>query len=186
MTELEHELKCILDSDEYDLILKVLDTIPYIEETQINYYYDTLSEKLRYENITLRIRQKNGRFRGTIKKYLKNSHCSEETSFKIDHIPSVMVFESVPVYLKGSLKTKRITKYLSESVKIMVDKNEYLGTQDFELEIECPEDFLTQAGGILFLLKKIINSKREEGTMSKSERFFLYLHKNAQEQMNIK
>ena len=47
MTELEHELKCILDSDEYDLILKVLDTIPYIEETQINYYYDTLSEKLK-------------------------------------------------------------------------------------------------------------------------------------------
>lgn len=168
----EHELKCLLTEDEYGRLLALFEPLPYLREHQTNYYYDTHAGKLRRDNITMRIREKNGKLKGTIKHHLVTKHCSVEKNFRVDTVPDVMMYEADLVYLKGSLATCRTTVFLSDTVMIMLDRNEYLQCVDYELEIECPKEFIDEAEGILFFLQKFLHTDGKETLASKSERFF--------------
>ena len=168
----EHELKCLLTEDGYGRLLALLEPFPYLREHQTNYYYDTRSEKLRRDNVTMRIREKNGKLKGTIKYHLATKHCSVERNFRVDSIPEVMVYEGDLVYLRGRLITCRTSYFLSDTIKIMLDRNEYLNSVDFELEIESPKEFIEGAEGIMFFLQKIICADKTDTPASKSERFF--------------
>ena len=168
----EHELKCLLTEEEYGQLLALLEPLPYLREHQRNYYYDTRLGKLRRDNITMRIREKNGKLKGTIKHHLVEKHCSVEKSFRVDSIPDILAYEEDLVYLFGDLMTCRTTFFLSDNVKIMLDRNEYQHCVDYELELEYPAEFFEGAEGIMFFLKKIIQIDRRDAPSSKSERFF--------------
>ena len=170
----EHETKYMLTGEEYGYLLKLFEGLPQKRELQTNYYYDTPREELREKNITLRIREKNGKTKGTVKRHLGNGSSTEE-SFTADGIPESMLFEGDRVYLAGELKTDRTTVFLSETVMLMLDRNEYLDTVDFELELEHPEDFAERAQGALCLIKWLLGSSEERRAQSKSERFFTRL-----------
>ena len=170
----EHEIKYMLTGEEYAYLLKLFEGLPQKREMHTNHYYDTPGEKLREKNITLRIREKNGKTKGTVKRHFEDGRSTEE-SFKTKGIPESMLFEGDRVCLAGELKTDRTTVFLSDTVMLMLDRNEYLGTTDFELELEYPEDFADKAEGALCLIKWLLGRSGERHAQSKSERFFTKL-----------
>jgi uncharacterized protein YjbK len=171
----EYELKYMLTDDEYHMLERILDRLPSVSEIQTNYYYDTESESLRKQNVTVRVREKNNKYQGTIKRHLADG-CSTEENFRMKALQNIMMFEGENIYMKGSLETKRTTYYLSDDVMIMLDRNEYLDNIDYELEVECPKEFMEQAKGIVFLIKELLHSERMESSIHKSERFFRRLN----------
>jgi uncharacterized protein YjbK len=172
MTTAEFELKWLLHREHYEKLVGFLNPLPSLCELQTNYYYDTPTEKLRKQNITIRIREKDGKLQGTVKRHLAQDGCSMEERFQVESIPYRMTFEGEPVYLVGKLQTMRTTFFLSDSVMIMLDRNEYLDCVDYELELECPKDFMERGEGILFLIQQILQAGEREQAESKSERFF--------------
>ncbi len=175
MIKLENEIKMMLNKEQYNYLLKLLSAIPSKEINQINYYYDTADESLRKKNITMRIRQKDGKLKGTIKKHHFGKVSSTEEDFRVDLIPNIMMFDSEVLYLKGNLSTHRSEFLLSDSISIMIDKNEYLGLSDYELELEYGKDSSDYVEHILLILKKLLRKDHFRGGASKSERFFRQL-----------
>lgn len=168
----EYEMKLRMQKEQYEALLRLFSQFPSKTEIQNNYYYDTYGQHYRKQNITLRVREKNGRFKGTVKRHLPTGYGSREEDFDVDSVPPSMLFEGIPVSLKGSLQTKRTTVVLSEFMLLMLDENVYLHTRDYELELECPQNFLPQASGVILLLQKLLRLNRMQIPLSKSERFF--------------
>ena len=69
MTELEKKL--LLTEDEYDYLMEhLIYESPLIQmpiTTQINYYFDTDDFSMNHQNITCRIRLKDGKYKATMK-----------------------------------------------------------------------------------------------------------------------
>ena len=168
----EYEMKIRMQREQYEALLRLLSQLPGKTELQNNYYYDTYDQYYRKQNVTLRVREKNGRLKGTVKRHLPGGYGSREEDFFVDSVPSMMLFEGTPVSLKGCLQTKRTTIVLSEAMLLMLDENVYLHARDYELELECPQSLLPQASGILLLLQKLLRLDRMQIPLSKSERFF--------------
>ena len=168
----EYELKLRIQRDHYEALLRMFAHLPSKTVVQNNYYYDTAEQYYRRRNITLRVREKDGRLKGTVKRHLPGGYGSREEDFFVDSVPSMILFEGTPVSLKGCLQTKRTTIVLSETMLLMLDENVYLHARDYELELECPQSLLPQASGILLLLQKLLRLDRMQIPLSKSERFF--------------
>ena len=176
MTEKEHELKMMLTKDEHHLLLHLLDKLIVESGLQTNYYYDTRDEVMRKRNVTVRVRQKNNKLIGTVKRHLDTDNCSIEEHFQVDTLPRVIMWDSMPLWLKGSLQTERKIFQVCDGIILMLDMNQYLGTVDYELEIEYSESFRKQAEGILMLISGMVGKSIHLDTVSKSERFFQRLN----------
>ena len=172
MTEKEHELKMMLTKDEHHLLLRLLDKLMVESGLQTNYYYDTRDEVMRKRNTTVRVRQKNNKLTGTVKKHLGTDNCSIEEHFQVDTLPRVIMWDGTPLWLKGSLQTERKVFKICDEIFLMLDLNQYLGTVDYELEIEYSESFRKQAEGILMLIGGMVGKYVSNEVISKSERFF--------------
>ena len=171
MTEKEYELKMLLTNREYRFLLDMFNLLTVETDLQTNYYYDTLDEIMRKKNVTIRVREKNGKLLGTVKRHLVNGDSLEE-HFHVDTLPQVIMLEGTPVWLKGSLVTERKTLRVSDGITLMLDLNQYLNTVDYELEIEYSEQLRDQAEGILMLIRCLLARTQQKGAISKSERFF--------------
>ena len=68
MTEKEHEFKMILNEDEHHFLLRFFCKLMVESGLQTNYYYDTQDEVIRKRNTTVRVRLKNGRLIGVVKR----------------------------------------------------------------------------------------------------------------------
>ena len=176
MTEKEHELKIMLTQDEHHLLLRLLDKLMVESGPQTTYYYDTRDEVMRKRNVTVRVRQKNNKLIGTVKRHLDRDNCSTEEHFQVDTLPRVIMWDGVPLWLKGSLQTERKVFKVCDGIILMLDLNQYLGAFDYELEIEYSEDLRKQAEGILMLIGSMVGKSISLDTMSKSERFFQRLN----------
>ena len=172
MTEKEHELKMMLTKDEHHLLLRLLDKLMVESGLQTNYYYDTRDEVMRKRNVTVRVRQKNNKLIGTVKRHLVTDNCSMEEHFGVDTLPRVIMWDGMPLWLKGSLQTERKIFQVCDGIVLMLDLNQYLGTVDYELEIEYSETLRKQAEGILMLIGGMVGKRIHLDTVSKSERFF--------------
>ena len=178
MTEKEHEFKMLLTNREYQFLLQLFDHLMTESEAQTNYYYDTRDEAMRKNNVTVRVREKNRRLTGTIKQHLETGHCSLEKHFHVDTIPQVIILDSMPVFLKGSLKTDRKVAQVGEGITLTLDQNHNLDTVDYELEHEYTLPFYKQAQGVLMLINSLLQNQEKREVVSKSERFFRRLHLN--------
>ena len=176
MTEKEYELKMMLAKDEYHFLLRFFDKLMVESGLQTNYYYDTRDEVMRKRNTTVRVRQKNNKLIGTVKRHLNTDHCSMEEHFQVGTLPRVIMWEGIPLWLKGSLQTERKIFKVHDGITIMLDMNQYLGTVDYEMEIEYLESLRKQAEGILLLIGSMVGKSIHFDTVSKSERFFQRLN----------
>lgn len=172
MKTVERELKRTLKREEYQWLLVLLKCFPYLCQTQINHYYDTDTQALRKDNITLRIREKNGKYQGTIKQHAEEKGMAIEENFSVEGIPPKMWYKEKFVKRQGALTTYRLEVCLFDDITVMLDHNMYLQNEDYELEIEYQKDSAQEAYGILRFLQAFVHSENHEVSPCKSERFF--------------
>ena len=172
----EYELKYLLQKSAYEKLLEIFSSGDTVTFEQVNYYYDTCDQKLRKSNITARIREKNGRLTGVIKDHSVGTTHSKETRFRVDGVSNVILYNGETLYLHGELYTKRTKISFCDGIMLMLDYNKYLGTEDYELELEYIPKFKGMAEGVMLTLKAIIGyTETPELSKSKSERFFTRL-----------
>lgn len=185
MTELEKKL--LLTEDEYDYLMEHLGyESPLIQKpvtTQVNYYFDTDDFSMHRQNTTCRIRLKDGKYKATMKKHASDGDQSTETEMEIRNGLESNAFTDMGLKLQGELVTKRCIVFKDADCEVVLDKNEYLGHKDFELEIEYTPDHEKDAQAILKIFKDMLTRRKcflvykeslKEATdvPSKSSRFF--------------
>lgn len=180
---IEYEKKFSLTKEEYSKLISSLcgNNIPVI---QTNHYYDTKNYALNKMGITCRIREKNNKFTATIKTHL--SEKSFEKSKIVASEKDTSLFSKYKVEYKGKLITHRTKIFCCDGYEIVIDHNEYLSVEDYELEAE----YTNGNGGVLLspltLIANTLNIDfdvfyaRSRKTKNKSQRFFerLYNLKN--------
>lgn len=175
MKTIELENKLMIDRSIYEFLVSCFEANAPKQAKHINYYYDTKKEQLRQKNITCRIRQKEDKLIGTLKKHCFVNGCPKNTeeTFLVKSLPMCFEVAQQIVTLKGSMVTDRTEIQLSTDMLLVLDKNTYLGTVDYELEIEYSERGSQESEGVLKLFEKLFGIERDhENTLSKSERFF--------------
>ncbi|MCD1258641.1 CYTH domain-containing protein [Paenibacillus athensensis] len=179
---LEREIKQLLTEQEYAAIISsdVWSGLGKKQLLQINYYYDTPNFELFRHDITLRVRQKEGRLNLEMKYSVADKttyKIKQELSRPLDALPATIdtaaYFPEAPVAVQAALiqplVTERTSIRFSDGVAVDVDKNSYLGRLDYELEIEFSEDAYDEA----YRLYKHFFADRESRTGDgKKGRFF--------------
>lgn len=172
---IEYEKKFLLTKEEYLKLISSLcvNITPII---QTNHYYDTDNFELNDQGITCRIREKNNKFTATIKTHLSDK--SLEQSKIVTDENDISLFSNYNVDYQGKLTTHRTKLFCGDGYEIVIDRNEYLSTEDYELEAEYTnenEDVLTAP---LKLISNILNIDindfyaRSTESKNKSQRFF--------------
>lgn len=185
MTELEKKL--LLTKDEYDYLMERLGyKRPLLQKPiakHINYYFDTDDLSMNQQNITCRIRLKDGKHTGTMKQHSIDSDHSTETDISVRKGLEDNAFVDMGLTLQGMLTTHRCIIWKSAYCSAMLDKNEYLGYTDYELEIEYSPEHEEDAckvlkfiNNMLEYLNHLINRDKSYLPLSKapckSNRFF--------------
>lgn len=141
---LETELKAMLTYEQYDKILAAFNWEQTL--TQTNTYYADEDGQLRANHVTFRIRTIDGTHKIQIKKHKKSTdalHICEESEFPINKLCNSFSAEDTEKYTGiavtaqklGSLTTVRHI-FTFGDCEICLDKSEYLGIVDYELELE--------------------------------------------------
>ena len=157
MQHLEREFKSALTKEEYELLINKFDLKNKIY-IQTNYYFDTLNHDLRNSHDTLRIRVKEinnhltykketdeGQFETTI--VLDNDDANNKIQNGFD-ANELGINHFVQVVAK--LKTSR-TRFKYDCGEIFIDKNDYYGITDYEIEFEINENVTKKEGEKSFL-----------------------------------
>lgn len=133
---LEYEKKIILTKDEYLAIFMLMcKNVPV--QTQINYYFDDDDLSINKKGVTCRIRVKDGKYKATVKNHnVKHPECSIEVDLmeKTEFEPEI--FNAFGLRCQGELATDRCILYKDSYCEMVLDRNSYLGSMDFELEVE--------------------------------------------------
>ena len=182
-TEKEFEKKIQLTETAYRKWIELFKHLPAERFTQINYYYDTENELFRKQKTTCRIRQIGNYLKGTKKTHVmkENSMHSIEQSFTVNDFQECFVIDNEKVFLKGQMTTERTIIPIFPDINLMIDRNIYLGTVDYELELEFSPEHETEADGMMKLIDSITNIHEFSPSLSKSERFFERLHQIREE-----
>lgn len=174
----EFEYRCSLNKKQYELVHEIINK-DFVEKLQINYYYDTPDLFFDQQNTTVRIRQIEGLLKGTIKVHATdNASRSIEESFGVETLPNVIRCGSKKLVCYGQMITERKTWNMHKGITLMLDKNYYLGTVDYILELEYPQIFQEDADKIIKKLTKELGICFTKD--NKSKRFF-HLLKHIQE-----
>lgn len=179
---IELEKKIMLTKGEYDYLLsKFGKDRPIIKQT--NFYFDTEDLSMNQRNITCRIRLKDGKCHGTMKSHIANTNQSIETEMAVRNGIYDNAFIDLGLKLQGELVTERCIIVKNSICEVALDKNDYLGYTDYELEVEYSTNCENEANSILqTLLNTLIHYKKDlslldrttptNNTFSKSNRFF--------------
>lgn len=184
--EIERERKYLLDAREYFALKKA-----YAKKSDVilqkNYYYDTKDFEFGKRGITCRIREKDGKFVATVK-----THSGRGDGISYEHSCAVSdeydgSFFDARTSLWGVLVTERIILFADRFVEVVLDRNSYLGTVDYELEIEAAPEGEVRAEKLAGEIYAFLCAADKDGrrccgmshvnTVSKSERFFERLKK---------
>lgn len=178
---LEFEKKFMLSPEEYRILYKAFDAPVH---TQTNFYYDTQELLYNSKGITCRIRAKGNRFIATIKTHhLHTSACSEERTMAVKDEYDTSLFEGMNLLLQGKLQTVRKNVSMPDNVCMALDRNIYLGVEDYELELEYDPQFDNSCDNALQIITRVLSEqglassvedfyKRMKRSRTKSEHFF--------------
>lgn len=151
--EIEIEFKQLLDEDTYNKMAAYYQSSPPFR--QVNHYFETEARLLKTYGAALRVREKSGKFMLTLKEpyqegLLETHQEIGESAFQAlknkGLLPQgettdqlIQLCGQMPAleYL-GSLETERIEVQLSAGL-LVLDRSDYVGRTDFELEFECSE-----------------------------------------------
>lgn len=184
----ELEKKFMLSKEEFDCLISHFGRRMSVAQ-QINYYFDTDDFSMNRQNITCRIRLKDGKYKGTVKQHITNTNRSIETDVEETRDVYNNAFIDMGLKLQGQLITKRHIISKNSVCEIALDKNEYLGFVDYELEIEYDNDHEQEASKALQSIIEVLMNNDPELTLknialrssnlpSKSKRFFWRKLKN--------
>ena len=152
-TSIEIEAKVLITRPEYTRLLNGLRANVTREFYQMNYFIETENFDLRKSGIGLRIRNVNGEYIMTLKapmsEGLLEKHCTvslqEYNDFKtkkifpdndISEFIKMLGFDPTVLSIVATLDTYRVeTNYGKEDYLFSIDKNEYNGLIDYELEM---------------------------------------------------
>ena len=145
---LETEYKRLLTADEYNKIAAHFDWDSVKEQT--NHYYGDEDKILANNRVMFRVRVKGGKSVIQVKLH-KNAdsplQICEELEYPIDGVPEVIENGEKYTGIKtGTLKnlgctvTLRHSKMWDSQTEICLDKTEYLGITDYEIEIEYTDE----------------------------------------------
>lgn len=171
---IERELKKGIQFDMYQSILCLFkwDEV----KNQINYYYDVFPFK-KNEKMTIRIRSVLNIHKLQIKSIYQNN-CIEKMEFE-EEVPYIFPFISSQkikaisglhyddVFLIGALVTQRHIHHWSDSITICLDRNEYLGIVDYELEIEYEKNVTPDLLALLAEYGIIFDHEKQIGKFSR-------------------
>lgn len=141
----EKELKSLLTFDQYQELKSKLNWNCIYSQT--NFYYDTDDQYCLYHGITIRIRKKKDSFFLQVKIPVSTEgglHIKQEYEKQIHAIPktisanelTTLIGMPIPTVKQiGSLITER-AEYSVADTLVCLDRNEYMGKEDFEIEIE--------------------------------------------------
>lgn len=162
---LEKEIKIMLDQAEYDRLTEVF--APEKVVRQVNHYY--FSEKCSKKRITVRVREVEGKSLLQVKMPVSDDGAlavREEIERELDCVPDEIGREILSEICGtddkavriGSLATDRALSYRFDGVEICLDRNEYLGATDYELEAEYTGEYPSEV--IEFLKSEGIDTSR--------------------------
>lgn len=144
---IENEFKIMLDLENYEKLLSLYEWDEVIVQT--NHYYDTADLSLSSLHITCRIREIAGEFFLQMKLPADRLYSRVELERKLYKLPETLTGEELSalsgreglpdVKYLGSLKTTR-SVYRFGGGEIDLDKSEYFGKTDYELEIEFTDE----------------------------------------------
>lgn len=185
--EIELEAKGLLIESEYSTLLAFFELERDEAKKQVNYYLDTQDMRLNARSITLRVREKKGIYELTVKEdaseggRLETNH-RPLTSEQLEElrrygvIPDGNVKDALnrlgvlpPFLYQGDLITYRI-EIPWKGCKLALDYNTYLGTSDYEIEVEKDSESADEQQILTDLLKELDIEYRP--AISKTKRFF--------------
>ena len=177
----ELEKKRMLTRQEYNCLRCIsCQNVPGVFQT--NYYFDTDDFAMNKRGVTCRIRFKNGVYKATIKTHgIQEAGCSIEEDLSEKTYFDQNAFSSLGIHLQGDLVTERTVMFKDNTCEMVLDRNMYLGTTDYELEIEYLEGCEDKANRLMneavemLISHEFIMNKDELQSLqckSKSERFF--------------
>lgn len=176
---LEYEKKISLSENEYLRIFHLIGKRK-TNYRQVNYYFDSNDFKMNSQGITCRIREKDGKYKATIKAHKQtNRECSIEKTREVLNQYDDSLFSGMHLELQGELTTERTILFSDGRCEVALDKNTYLGITDYEMEVEyipeyenCAMNLIYQYMSILYPIKPLLHIISRRVSKSKSERFF--------------
>lgn len=184
---IELEKKLLISKEEYDYLIERFgyDNQNFKKSTikQINYYFDTDDFSMNRQNITCRIRLKDGKYKGVMKQHSHDSDHSTETEMAVHDGIISNAFTDMGLKLQGSLTTERCIILKNFNCEVALDKNMYLGYEDYELEIEYTPNHENDAESVLQIFRDMLwcrkyfpayqkSFSKRPNVPSKSGRFF--------------
>lgn len=179
---LEFEKKFMLSKQEYEKLCHAFEEQPV--HTQVNFYYDTEDFAYDRKGITCRIRKKGDSYTATVKNHGSDmTDCSIEKCDDARNEFDVSLFEGMHVIAHGQLQTDRKEIMMLNGITIAVDRNTYLGVEDYELEIEYEPHMESYCEDVLRTIVMQLKEddfdlllgdfhQRMNAGLTKSERFF--------------
>ena len=144
---IENEFKIMLTSEQYEKLLLLYDWDKTVVQT--NHYYDTDNLMLSDMHITCRVREIDGAYFLQMKFPAAQTYSRVELEKPLNALPETIAADKMPkpdgsgslpdVKRLGALTTTRSVKRF-DGAEIDLDKSEYFGKTDFELEIEFTDE----------------------------------------------
>jgi len=185
---LEKEVKIRLSEEEYKTVMDLFEWNN--EFWQTNYYYANVENIGGDNDLTIRVRQLDGKYFLQIKKpvvYKGSLHIKKEVEKVVAEIPKSISskelyefagVECADVELLGSLSTLRMLCNWSSDIEICLDKSEYFNKVDYELEIEFTGEYPTNVMSIL-KERNIVSAKSVLGKFSRFMETYLKSRKES-------
>lgn len=178
MTECEKKL--LLSEEAYNALMEQFSSSRKAIVTQVNYYFDTDDFAMSRQNTTCRIRLKDGQYQATMKRHAAGTDQSTEAEMEIYAGLDNNAFTDMGLKLWGALTTHRCVLLKNPHLEVVLDRNEYLGYTDYELEIEYLPEYEKEARAVLKEVEKALQRKRSpiynigifSAGLNKSKRFF--------------
>lgn len=149
---IENEFKIMLTSEQYEKLLSLYDWDKTIVQT--NHYYDTDDLRLSEMHITCRVREIKGEFFLQMKFPAAKEYSRVELEKPLNSLPETIAADELlrpdgcgalpDVKRLGTLTTTRTVKRF-DGAEIDLDKSEYFGRTDYELEIEFTDEKTARA-----------------------------------------
>ena len=125
----------LLTAEQFNHLFKQLKG-DFFETSFIYYLYDTEDLKYNKKDITLCICEKQAQFVCTITRNKFNSEFGYlEKTIEINSVDDDSMFKSLDLVFKGMMVIQRVEVISLHSTAIYLDRNIYLDTKDYELEI---------------------------------------------------
>ena len=178
MTECEKKL--LLSEEAYNALMERFSSAQKQIITQVNYYFDTDDFAMNRQNTTCRIRLRDGQYKATMKRHAAGTDQSTEAEMEIYAGLDHNAFTDMGLKLWGALTTHRCVLLKNPHLEVVLDRNEYLGYTDYELEIEYLPEYEKEARAVLKEVEKALQRKRSpiynigifSAGLNKSKRFF--------------